>query len=116
MATMPTTTMPKPAPQPAPAPAKAGAPAKPGDPANLGAEAPQEDQLHPQLTFFQQPWVQNILPFATSLTLHLVLIIVGLTLFKVVPHLAAAIREQIIIPDATMVADAPVGGVQNPGL
>jgi hypothetical protein len=36
--------------------------------------------------------------------------------FKVVPSVLKAVKEQIIIPDAAMVNDAPVGGIQNPGL
>ncbi|MBV8781660.1 MAG: hypothetical protein JO353_09700 [Phycisphaerae bacterium] len=74
------------------------------------------DMLHPQLPFFRQPWVQKTLPLATSIILHLSVIIIGVTFFRVVPRIVQAVKEQIIVPDSTIVNDAPVGGVQNPGL
>ena len=34
--------------------------------------------IAPHLTFWQQPWVQNLLPLITSLTVHLVIIIIAI--------------------------------------
>jgi hypothetical protein len=69
-----------------------------------------------QLSFWQQPWVQNVLPFATSLVLHVGLIILGYTVFKVTQKVYnAVVQEQVIIPDATLAENGPPGGIVNPG-
>ena len=114
-------------------PAKAGAPGMmpmPGQP-NLklppgaqplppGAQVVQveeEQPLHPQLGFWQQPWVQNILPFVTSLSVHAAVIILGLLIWGAVKIVNAQPRqEQTIIPDSNMVENGPPGGVPNVGL
>jgi len=72
----------------------------------------------PQLSFFQQPWVQTVLPFVTSLTVHaglLVLAIVAVKLFAL-PILTPPLeKEQTIIPEATLADAGPPGGVPNSG-
>ena len=101
-------TQPSPLPQPVPAPVPQTAENAEG--------APDEPEFKAQPSFFQQPWVQTALPFGTSLILHLSIIVVVVVFFKVAPSIMKAVKEQIIVPDAAMVNDAPVGGVQNPGL
>ena len=96
-------------PQPIPAPVP------PEQTAGADGAEPQPE-FKPQPSFFQQPWVLTGLPFATSLILHLSLILIVVVFFKVAPSIIKAVKEQIIVPDAAMVNDAPVGGVQNPGL
>ena len=49
-----------------------------------GADAPiQEQPHHDQRSFWQQPFVQNVLPFLTSLVLHIGVIVFGLLMLKV---------------------------------
>ena len=103
-------TQPSPVPQPVAVPVPAQEVAKKDD-----ATPPQLD-LKPHRSLFQEPWVQTAIPFATSLILHLSIIVVVVVFFKVAPSIVNAVKEQIIVPDAAMVNDAPVGGVQNPGL
>src|SRR5437667_12561130 len=68
-----------------------------------------------QLTFWQNKYVQDVLPFLTSVTLHVSLILaaaVGYAGYKVLRPIE---REQAIIADGELV-DGPIGGVPNPGL
>jgi hypothetical protein len=69
------------------------------------------------LSIWQHPFIQDVLPFLTSLTLHLGLVILGLLVFRVsqIVRLPAHV-EQIIIPDAEMVTNGPEGGIPHPGL
>ncbi len=70
----------------------------------------------PQKTFWQHPFVLNVLPFVTSVLLHVGVLLVGFATYQTVRTVTTIIREQIIIPDATIVEGAEVGGVPNPGL
>ena len=85
------------------------------------AQAPLEGhgpQYAVPLTFWQQPWVQNVLPFVTSVTVHAALILLGLVFFGVYTYVknAPAHQEEVIIPDASMINDGPPGGVPFQGL
>jgi hypothetical protein len=67
--------------------------------------------------FWQLPFVQNVLPFITSLTLHLTLIIIVGLLVSVYKNVTLNVnREQIIIPDSEMTEEGPPGGIPHPGL
>lgn len=112
-----------------PAPGKVGSPppplgAKPVVAAKAGAVPPlpadgqEEPQEHvPPVNFWQQPWVQNILPFGTSLAVHAGILIFGLLLYGAVKVVqATVVQNQTIIPDSTMVDNGPPGGVPNVGL
>lgn len=83
-------------------------------------DAPAADQTdyvqQPQATIWQHPFVQNVLPFVTSFLLHAGIIILGIATAKAVQTVTQVVKEQIIIPDATIVEGAEVGGVPNPGL
>lgn len=113
------------APKPMGAPRAAGAPGaalgKPGQPLPAGVAAgaaalPPEEEVVP-LGFFQLPWVQNILPFVTSLTLHATIIIIGFIFLKAIQIMKAPpTEEETIIPDSNMVENGPPGGVPNVGL
>ena len=92
-----------------------------------GAIGPDGQPLHepppdfangPRQNFWQQPWVQNILPFATSLTLHAAIIIIGVMLAAVGRAYVAqkALEEQVIVPSSDLVENDVAGGVQNVGL
>ncbi len=91
-------------------------PGQPGAAAGAAVLAPEEGDVV-QLGFFQLPWVQNILPFVTSLTLHATIIIIGfLTLTAIRIMKNPPTEEETIIPDSNMVENGPPGGVPNVGL
>jgi hypothetical protein len=91
----------------------AGAQGQPGAAQNVEGE---EDN-HPPLNFWQQPWVQNLLPFITSLSLHAAVLVIGILFIGVVKAVTAPPHEdQVIIPDSNMVDNGPPGGVPNVGL
>jgi von Willebrand factor type A domain len=72
----------------------------------------------PPLSFWQQPWVQNVLPLVTSLALHAAVVIVGILAWKTADLLANTkpLEEQIIVASSDLVEDAVAGGVQHVGL
>ncbi len=70
----------------------------------------------PPTSFWQNPRVQTILPLATSLAFHAVLIVYGLLILKTVDVIRSVAIEQIIIPDTNLVENADTGGVKNPGI
>lgn len=66
--------------------------------------------------FWQNPWVQQVLPFATSLLIHLSIVLVGWMAFRSIEKISTvAFEEQITIPDAGF-TEGEVGGIPNPGL
>lgn len=79
-----------------------------------------EQILGHQKGFFEQDWVQNYLPFVTSLTVHLGIILLGF--FFIASGAATVIinqviAEQAVVADAAFVDDGDVvGGITNPGL
>jgi hypothetical protein len=75
-------------------------------------------ELHPPLSFWQQPWVQNILPLVTSLSIHAAIIIIGLVAWSVRDLIVntKSLEEQITVASSDLVEDAVPGGVQNVGL
>ena len=81
------------------------------------AALPPVEIVVPQPGFLQQPWVQTVLPFVTSLVVHAVIIVLGLTLFVTVVQEGNKIiqEEQTIIPESTMADAGPPGGVPNVG-
>ena len=78
------------------------------------ADAPPE--MGPPVTFWQQPMVQNVLPFVTSLAVHLGIILVGFLTFAGYQAARQVVEEQIIVPEAAIIEGAEVGGIPNPGL
>jgi len=83
-----------------------------------GADVPQEGgPQEPSLGFFQQPSVQTVVPFVTSVMIHAGILILGIAavrLFasRVVPGIIE--KEQTIIPEATP-ALGPPGAIPNVG-
>lgn len=71
-----------------------------------------------QPSFWQHPFVQNVLPFLTSLTLHVGIVLFGLLTLKAVEVVTQVVQvqEQIIVPESAIIDGAPIGGVLNPGL
>src|SRR5687768_1548414 len=74
-----------------------------------------DEHIEPRVSFWQEPWVQNALPFVTSLVIHVTLILMGFLLIK--PYIKGqdVSQEQVFIPDAAIV-EGDVGGIPNPGL
>jgi hypothetical protein len=71
-----------------------------------------------RLGFFQKPWVQDVLPFLTSLALHAAIVVIGVIALFSVKTLSGGgqqLEEQIIIPEAAMASEM-AGGVENPGI
>ena len=69
------------------------------------------------LGFSQRPWVQNVLPFVTSVMMHAALILLGLVFFGVYHYTQTAPphQEQVIVP-ASLITNGPPGGVAVQGL
>lgn len=79
-------------------------------------ELPEEQGSRRQENFWQSPFAQNVLPLLSSLALHIGLIVLVWATYEGIKVAYQVVREQIIIPDATIVEGAPVGGVVNAGL
>ena len=109
------------APAPGAAPAKA-APPQPGAAPQATAAAPPsvpgEEANAVQLTFWQQPFVQDVLPFLTSLVLHVSLVLLGFLTLKAVQVVYLDNRlDQVIIPEAEMMdQEGDPSGIPHPGL
>lgn len=72
------------------------------------------DHPHP-IGFWQQPWVQNVLPFVTSVSVHAAVLILGLLVWGVAQIVQAKPnQDQITIPETTLDVGPP-GGVPNVG-
>ena len=68
-----------------------------------------------QLSFWQLPFVQNVLPLLTSLMLHIGILVLGIATWRVVEAIRSPNREQVIVPDAA-INEGPEGGIPHPGL
>ncbi len=75
---------------------------------------PHEGAPH-VVSIWQTPLMQDVMPFATSLLLHIVLIVLGVIIAKQVVERLSPPKVQVIVPDATNV-DGPEGGIPHPGL
>lgn len=76
---------------------------------------PIEEHVEPEVSFWQEPWVQNGLPIVTSILVHAGLILLGFLTYTAYKQAVTVSQEQIIVPDAAIVA-GDVGGIPNPGL
>jgi len=96
----------------------AGAPPKVAvAPGGAAVAAAPENQFALELSFWQTPFAQNVLPFITSLVLHISLILLAVLTVEVVRTVVVEARkEMIIVPEGEMVADGPEGGIPHPGL
>ena len=91
-------------------------PAAQGD---LGAPPPPPPEFYQPVGFWQKQWVQDVLPFVTSLTLHAAIIVVvvaivvggGQVMQKIKP-----LEQQLTSADSAIVEEGPAGGVQNVGI
>ena len=84
----------------------------------MGAPPPPPEFYQP-VSFWQKQWVQDVLPFVTSLTLHAAIIVVvvaivvggGQVMQKIKP-----LEQQLTSADSAIVEEGPAGGVQNVGI
>jgi hypothetical protein len=75
-------------------------------------------ELAAPLSFWQQGWVQNVLPFATSVSVHAAILLIGALFFlgyKTIAQAAPAPHEPVIVPQWTL-DTGPLGGVQFDGI
>ena len=79
------------------------------------APPPPVEHIAPDVSFWQEPWVQNALPLVTSLLVHAGLILLGLLTYTAYQAAVTVSQEQVIVPDAAIV-EGDVGGIPNPGL
>ena len=102
-----------------PKPATAAKPASTAAPSDgdipTETAAPLEEPLKKR-PFMQTPWVQDVLPLATSIILHAGIIGLGFATYETYKAIKNVVEEQSIIPDAAIVDGAEVGGIPNPGL
>jgi hypothetical protein len=70
----------------------------------------------PTVSFWHKPWAQDLVAFSTSLAFHVTLLVLGLIVYQELPNFIQPVQEQIIIPEATIIEGAEVGGIPNPGL
>jgi hypothetical protein len=83
----------------------------------LEAEPAGPDQPVYQVNFWRKPWVQQVLPWATSLGVHIAIISVALALLatgalmELIPRLT---QPQVNVP-TTELAETNIGGVPNVG-
>jgi hypothetical protein len=66
--------------------------------------------------FWNGWWAQEILPLATSVLLHVGIIVIGLLTAVAYSRYVPQKKAQIIIPSEVIVENAAVGGIPNPGL
>ncbi len=110
--------------QPPPIPPQTNQP--PSTPPSAAGALPADAQAEaielydgPVITIWQHPFVQDVLPFITSLVLHIGLIVMAYLFVEVSKAVVAEFteREQIIIPDVEIGdANGPPGGIPHPGL
>jgi hypothetical protein len=79
-------------------------------------EAPGEQEEWQKTSFWQIPFVQDILPFITSLVLHLGIIGLAILTYKTVTKMAEVSAVPTVIPSEVIVEGAEVGGIPHPGL
>jgi hypothetical protein len=80
---------------------------------------PPPAEFYRPIGFWQQPWVQTVLPFVTSLTLHLAIIVVAIAVVvggKQMYDKVKPLENQLFTADSAIVEEGPAGGVQHVGL
>src|SRR3954462_13996893 len=81
------------------------------------AETVNHALTQPRPNFWQQDWVQNLLPLITSVVLHVSIVVLAVVLIKELPvALRQVTQEQVLIPDASFAEGNTPGGIPNPGL
>src|SRR5688500_19548520 len=78
---------------------------------------PQERFPDYRVNFWRRPWVQQVLPWATSLSVHIAIIAIALILLAsgAFHYLVERVTQPQIHVPTTVLADTSVGGVPNVG-
>ncbi len=88
-------------------------------PPTASTPAPPDSETIPEVSFWQTPFAQNVLPFITSLVLHLSLILLAVLTVKAVEAVTRMkkVTEQVIVAEASMMddPDGDPNGIINPG-
>ena len=79
-------------------------------------ETPGEQGPEVYQTFGQSPFVQNWLPFLTSVVVHLSIIAVGVIFLRTYTIIVEYSKEPLVIPSEVIVEGAEIGGIPHPGL
>src|SRR5436190_22999413 len=66
-------------------------------------------------TFWQNPIVQDVVPFLSSLMIHALVIVLAVATYQGYKQFVKVEKEQEIIPDSE-ITDGQIGGIPNPGL
>lgn len=69
-----------------------------------------------QLSFWQTPFVQDILPFLTSLAIHLAIIGIGIAFIQTIKKAVLVSKDPMLIPSEVIIDGAEIGGIPHPGL
>src|SRR5262249_3958538 len=99
-------------PNPNPAERPLARPSAPSTNVPPGASSPaplpsDDDAAAAAISLWQHPFVQDVLPFLTSLLLHVGLLVIGLLTYQAVKAVVSTHVEQVIIPEAQMVTSGP---------
>jgi len=89
-------------------------------PGRTGAEQATIDELpggEPvvELTIWQSPFVQSVMPFLTSLLVHVAIIVLGFATLQVGAKMAKKVTEQYTVPESADLDDQD-GNIAHPGL
>lgn len=68
-----------------------------------------------RIEFTRSRWFLDGVPLGTSLLLHAGIVLFGIATYQAVQGVRQMVEEQVIIPDSTVIENAPVGGVEQPG-
>jgi hypothetical protein len=80
-----------------------------------GADEMVASPVRVQLTFWQHPYVRDLVPFISSVAIHITIILIAMASYAGYKAMRPVEREQVFIPDSEIM-DGPVGGLPNPGL
>ncbi len=78
-------------------------------------ETPEDQEPAVPISFWQKPFVQEVMPFLTSLMLHVGLIALAFLTLKAVQAVIKVQQEQVVIPSSD-IDTGDIGGIPHPGL
>jgi hypothetical protein len=68
-----------------------------------------------RIEFTRSRWFLDGVPLGASLLLHAGIVLFAIATYQAVQGVRQLVEEQVIIPDSTVIENAPVGGVEQPG-
>ncbi len=92
----------------------------PASPQGTAHERSAEELLLEQelkISFWRRPWVQQVVPLATSLLFHLGIIVLAVVVIRTLPKLIeVVVQEQVIIPEGMLADSTDLGPMEQAGL